>query len=177
MPTWSKNMLTKNNRLLAIDPGAREMGIAVLDDAQLIHYGVKSLKTYRPQQILKRSVADILTRLIIEYSITTLIIEDGHFSQMASPLYNAVLHAIQETANYRKLKLAVYGSKTIRKFLCRDAKATKQRTAQILAERYPELKMYLEQNRRWKDKYWMHVFDALAAGSIHVMKLKEEGRK
>jgi len=170
-------MHVKNNRLLAIDPGAREMGIVVLNEFQIIYYGVKSLKMYRPQKVLKRAVTDILTRLIIEYSITTLIIEDGHFSQMASPLYNTVLHAIQETANCRKLTLAVYGSKPIRKFLCRDGKATKQRTAQILAERYPELKMYLEQNCRWKEKYWIHVFDALAAGLTHVVKLEEGSGK
>lgn len=170
-------MLTKNSRLLAIDPGAREMGIAVLDDTQLIYFGVKSLKTYRPQEILKRAVTDILARLIVEYSIGALVIEDGHFSQAESSLYNAVIQTIQDTANQMKLKLVIYDPKTIRHFLCRDGKATKKRTAQFLAERYPELKMYLEQGRGWKAKYWMHVFDALASGLTHVMKLEEESGK
>lgn len=177
MPTWSKNMHVKNNRLLAIDPGAREMGIAVLDDTQLIYFGVKSLKTYRPQEILKRAVTDILARLIVEYSIGTLVIKDGHFSQTESSLYNAVVQTIQETANQRKLRLVLYDPKTIRQSICRDGKVTKKRTAQFLSERYPELKIYLEQDRGWKAKYWMHVFDALASGLAHVMKLEEEFRK
>lgn len=170
-------MHVKNNRLLAIDPGAREMGVAVLDDTQLIYYGVKSLKTYRPQETLKRAVADILTRLIVEYGIQTLVVEDGHFSQIASPLYNAVIQTIQETASQRKLKLVFYDPKTIRQSICRDDKSTKKRTAQFLTQRYPELRICLEQNCRWKEKYWMHVFDALAAGLTNVMKLEEESRK
>ncbi|MCL4704888.1 crossover junction endodeoxyribonuclease RuvC [bacterium] len=170
-------MHVKNNRLLAIDPGAREMGIAVLDEFQIVYYGVKSLKMYRPQKILNRAVADILMRLIVEYGIQTIVVEDGHFSQIASSLYNAVVQTIQETANQRKLRLVLYDPKTIRQSICRDGKATKKRTAQFLSERYPELKIYLEQDRGWKAKYWMHVFDALASGLAHVMKLEEDGRK
>ena len=176
MPTWSKNMHVKNNRLLATDPGAREMGIAVLDDTQLIYCGVKSLKTYRPQEILKRAVTDILSRLIVEYSIGTLVIKDGHFSQTESSLYNAVVQTIQDTAKQRKLKLVLYDHKTIRQSICRDGKSTKKWTAQFLSERYPELKMYLEQDRGLKAKYWMHVFDALATGLTHVKKMQENGQ-
>ncbi len=166
-------MHNKKNRLLAIDPGAREMGIAVLDETQLIYYGVKSLKKFRPAKALKRAVSDILTRLIIEYGIRTLIIEDGHFSQIASPLYNATLNTIHDTAKQKKLKLVTYAPKTSRKLVCGDGKATKRKAAQILATRYPELAIYLEQNYRWKEKYWMNAFDAIAIGLTHVMASQE----
>lgn len=166
-------MHNKKNRLLAIDPGAREMGIAVLDETQLIYYGVKSLKKFRPAKILGQAVSDILTRLIVEHSIRTLIIEDGHFSQIASPLYNVALDTIHDTAKRKKLRLATYAPKTIRKLVCDDGKATKRKTAQMLAIRYPELAIYLEQNYRWKEKYWMHAFDAIAIGLTHVMAMQE----
>ena len=165
--------MLKKNRLLAIDPGAREMGIAVLDGTQLIYYAVKCLKKFRPAKVLKQAVSDILTRLIVEYGITAIIIEDGHFSQIASGLYNTVLSTIRETAKMKKLKLVAYNHKTVRKYICNDGKATKRRVARTLATRYPELEIYLEQNYRWKEKYWMNAFDALATGLTHVIVCEE----
>ena len=38
-----KNM-PNNSRILAIDPGTREMGVALLDSAKLIYHGVKEIK-------------------------------------------------------------------------------------------------------------------------------------
>ncbi len=166
-------MLKKKNRILAIDPGAREMGLAVLDGNELVHYGVKSLKKFRPQKILKQSVKEILARLIIEYGVKTLAMENGWFSQNASPLFQAVYDAIKEIAKQKNLKLHTYAPKTIRKLICGDGKTTKKRTAQILANRYPELAIYLQQDYRWKEKYWMHAFDAIAVGLTHIEKSKE----
>jgi Holliday junction resolvasome RuvABC endonuclease subunit len=166
-------MLNKKNRVLAIDPGSREMGLAVLDDSELIHYAVKTLKQFRPKPALKKAVKDILTRLIIEYAIKTLVFENGWFSQVKSPLFQAVVEAIKEIAKAKGLKTVSYAPKTIRKLICQDGKATKKRTAQILANRYPELAIYLQQDYRWKEKYWLNAFDAIAAGLTHIEKSKE----
>jgi Holliday junction resolvasome RuvABC endonuclease subunit len=97
-------------------------------------------------------------------------------SQESSPLFQTVFRTIKHVAKEKKLMLATYAPKTIRKFICGDGKATKKRTAQILANRYPELEIYLEQNYRWKEKYWLNVFDALAAGLTHVMQNQENGQ-
>lgn len=145
------------------------MGIAILDGTNIVHYGVKNLKKFRPQKVLQEAVKDILTRLVVEYGIKTFVVEDGHFSQIASSLYNTVLKSIRDTAKEKRLELKTYDPKTIRKFICGDGRATKKRTSQTLAKRYPELEIYLEQNYRWKEKYWMNAFDALAAGLTHVM--------
>ena len=51
-------MLKKKNRILAVDPGAREMGVVVLDNAELIYYGVKSLKKFPSRlRILSKALA------------------------------------------------------------------------------------------------------------------------
>jgi Holliday junction resolvasome RuvABC endonuclease subunit len=86
-------MHNKKNRLLAIDPGAREMGLSVLDSTELIYYGVKSLKKFRPRKKLKLAVKEILGRLIIEYGVRTIVMENGWFSQVESPLFQAVYEA------------------------------------------------------------------------------------
>jgi Holliday junction resolvasome RuvABC endonuclease subunit len=162
-------MLKNKNRILAVDPGAREMGVVVLEDTELIYFGVKSLKKFRPESVLRKAVKEILNKLIVEYDVKILVVENGWFSQESSPLFQTVFRTIKHVAKDKKLKLAIYAPKTIRKFICGDGKATKKRTALILAKQYPELEIYLEQNYRWKEKYWLNVFDALAAGLAHVM--------
>ena len=171
-------MRKNNNRVLAIDPGARELGIAVLEGTELIYYGVKSLKTFRPKKVLQGVVAKIIDRLIVEYNVKTVVYEDGHFSQIASDLYNGVLDTICSVAKLRRLKLKHYNPKTVRKFACGDGKANKRRTAAILIVRYPELAILLDQKYRWKEKYWMNAFDAIALGLTHVLAIQEEeGRR
>jgi Holliday junction resolvasome RuvABC endonuclease subunit len=165
-------MFKRNKRILAIDPGSREMGLAVLDGTDLIYHGVKSLKKFRPEENLKQTVKDILTRLIIEYGVKVLAVENGMVSQIASPLFQAVFEAIREVAKQKRLKLTTYSPNTVRKFVCRDGKATKRRTARIIADRYPELEIYLEQNYRWKELYWLNAFDAIAVGLTHLNTLK-----
>jgi len=170
-------MLNKKNRILAIDPGAREMGIVILDGSQLVHYGVKSLKKFRPEVQLKRKVKEILKRAIVEYEVKTLVVEAGWFSQIASPLFRAVIESTQEIVQEMKLNLASYAPQTIRRLFCINRKATKKNTTETLVAHYPELGPYLPQTKRSREKYWQHVFDALAAGLAHVMKSEEESRQ
>ena len=161
-------MRKKNNRILAIDPGSREMGIAVLENTELIHHEVKGLKQFRPEPALRKAVKEILKRLIVEYNVKILVVENGWFSQERSPLFQAVFQTTKQVARSKKIGYETYAPKTIRKIICGDGKATKKRAARIIATQYPELEIYLEQNYRWKEKYWLNVFDALAVGLCHL---------
>jgi Holliday junction resolvasome RuvABC endonuclease subunit len=157
-------MKNKNNRILAIDPGARELGYAILDDYELIGYGIKSLKRMRPENILKKAVRDFINRTIIEYGIKIIVIEVGHFSQIESPLFKMVYNTILSTGNKQPLKVVEIAPETIRKCICGEIKSTKKNVAKLILEKYPELKKYLKQSLKWKEKYWHNVFDALATG-------------
>jgi len=170
-------MLNKKNRILAIDPGAREMGIVILDGSQLVHYGVKSLKKFRPESQLKEKVKVILKRTIVEYEVKTVVVETGWFSQTASPLFRAVIESTQEIVQQMKLNFASYAPQTIRRLFCINRKATKKNTAATLVARYTEVGHHLPQMKRSREKYWQHVFDALAAGLAHIMKSEEESRQ
>ena len=167
-------MLNKKNRILAIDPGAREMGIVILDGSQLVYYGVKSLKKFRPESELNRKVKVILKRAIVEFEVKTLVVETGWFSQIASPLFRAVFESIQEVVHEMKLNLASYAPQTIRRLFCINRKATKKNTAATLVAHYPELGPLIPQTKRSRKKYWQHTFDALAAGLAHVKKSEEK---
>ena len=165
-------MMTKKRdreRILCIDPGTREMGIAVLEDTELIYYGVRTLKKKRPASVLLRETRRIISRLIDDYGIKRLIIEKTFFNRNKN-VSNLIVMAdeIKALAKKRKLKVTEYAPKTVRKSICQDGKATKREVSKVISARYPELNIYLTQDRKWKVKYWQNCFDAIALGLCYL---------
>lgn len=158
----------KPKRLLAIDPGAREMGIAILEGKELVYYAVKSLRQFRPESALKDALAKYLNKLIADYSIKEIVLENGWVSQLGSKLFDCCINTIKEIAKANKLPVSSYNPKTIRKIICGSGKVNKLTTARKIVSHYPELNIYLEQDKRWKELYWLNVFDAIAAGLAYL---------
>lgn len=157
------------NRILCVDPGTREMGIAVMEDAELIYYGVKTLKKKRPTSVLLKETRKIISRLIEDYSIKTLVIEKTFFNRNKNVSNLIVLaEEINAMAKKKKLKIVEYAPKTVCKYICQDGKATKREVSKIISSRYPELNIYLTQDRKWKVKYWQNCFDAIALGLCYL---------
>ena len=68
-------MLKKNQKILAIDPGTREMGIAFLDKGLLVYHGVKTFRRGRsPHETLREGRKTIL-RLIIDFRPQAFVVE------------------------------------------------------------------------------------------------------
>src|SRR5262245_60647964 len=57
-------------RVLAFDPGTSLMGVAVLEGTDLLYYGVKELKRYRPAPRLMRATHAVVNDLIEHYAPT-----------------------------------------------------------------------------------------------------------
>ena len=74
-------MATEQLRILAVDPGTRFMGVAVLEGSDLIYYGVKRFKEKRPADELIRATRAVLVRLISDYRLGILAYEKTFFVQ------------------------------------------------------------------------------------------------
>ena len=48
--------------------------------------------------------------------------------------------------------------------ICGSGKAKKYEVASVVVAKHPELKVFLDQDRRWKERYWQNMFDAIALG-------------
>jgi len=156
-------MIRKNNRIMGIDPGSSLMGISILDGDDLIYYAVKNLKKYRPEYQLRKAINKILNQIIFEYNVKTLILEQGWFSQSASPLFMTVYETIIRVAKKNNLKIEQISPLTTRRIICGDGRATKERAARVLVDKYfPELEIYLGQTTQHRQKYWFNMFDAVA---------------
>jgi len=159
-------MTKKPMRILAIDPGTRETGVAVLEGRELIYWGVKGFKKRgcSPQTLLKNGRRMILR--VLEYYEPDVIAIEKTFvgSNKSASLLNVLADEFKALAKKNKLKAYEYAPKTVRKWVCKNGKATKREVAKIIASQYPELTIYISQDRGWKEKYWQNMFDAVAVG-------------
>jgi len=160
-------MPNNNSKILAIDPGTREMGVAFFDDKNLIHYGVKVIKARKsPHETLKEG-RKIVLRLIKNFKPDILVVEKTFFANNRSAsLLNVFVDEIKAIGKRKGLKVKSFASSTVKKAICGNGRASKREMARVIVSKYPELKVYLTQDRAWKEEYHQNMFDAVALGMM-----------
>ena len=158
------NMTKKKTKILAIDPGTREIGVAFLVKGKLIHCGVKSIKKKRfPHGTLEER--KIVTRLISDLKPEILVVEKTFFANNKnSSLLNTFYNEIKTIGRRKRLKVLSYAPNTVKKFICGNGRASKEEVAKVIVSQYPELKVYINNDRKWKERYHQNMFDAVALG-------------
>lgn len=159
--------MTKNNhkKVLAIDPGTRKIGIAFLEGNEIIYHDVKTIpKGQSPREALREG-RKILLRLINDFKPQLLAVEKTRFvNDRNGGLLNVFVAEIGALGRRRGLTVVTYAPNTVRKFVCGNGRAGKEEVARAVVIRYPELRVYLTQDRKWKATYHRNRFDAIALG-------------
>lgn len=157
----------KNKKILAIDPGTRTMGIAFFDDERLIYHGVKVIEKKGSSHETLKECRKIILRLIRDLRPNILAFEKTFFAnnKNSNPL-NFLMDEIKAIGKRKGLKVISYAPSTIKKAICGNGRATKKEVAKTVISRYPELKVYLTQDRAWKERYHENMFDAVAVGVV-----------
>ena len=139
------------------------MGVAFLDDGKLIYHAVKVIAKGRsPQETLQRAKGVIL-RLVDELEPQIIAVEKTFFSMNRNAaLLNVLFDEIRSIAGKRKLEFISYAPSTIKKFTCGNGRASKKEVATVVVSKYPELKVYLTQDRAWKERFHQNMFDAVS---------------
>jgi len=155
----------KHKRVLAIDPGTRKIGVAFLEGDEIIYHDVKTIpKEQSPQEVLREG-RKILLRLINDFKPQVLAVEKTYFANDRNGgRLNALVAEICAVGRRNGLIVVTYAPNTVRKFICGNGRAGKEEVAKAVAIRYPELKVYLTQDRKWKATYHWNRFDAVALG-------------
>lgn len=156
--------MPKNNlKVLAIDPGTRKMGVAFLENRDLIYHGVKTIRKYKsPHETLKEARKTVL-RLIKDFKPKVLVVEKAFFANNRNAsLLNVFVDEIRSIARRKKLKLLGYAPSTVKKYICGNGRAGKDEVAKVIVTKFPELRVYLTQDRSWKEKHHQNMFDAVA---------------
>lgn len=155
----------KENRILAIDPGIREMGVAVFENSRLIYHGVETFrKLPSPQERLRQARAAV-ARLIHDFRPGVLVVEKNFIGKnRCAALLNTLSKEVASLARHHRIAIVSLAPSTVKKAIAGHGWASKAEVAKAIAARYPKLKAYLPPRRKWKLRRHYNMFDAVALG-------------
>ncbi|GAH47289.1 unnamed protein product, partial [marine sediment metagenome] len=121
-------------------------------------------KKKSPHEILKEG-RKIVLGLSNDLKPNVLVIERAFASNNRSfSLLNVFFDEIKAIGKRKKLRVLSFAPSTVKKHIAKDGWAKKKDVARAIAAKYPELKVYLTQDRGWKERFHQNMFDAVALG-------------
>jgi len=163
-----------NNRttILALDPGLRDLGFAVLRGQKLVASGVRRLRLLPTQQRIREARAQVKTWMAT-YHPDALVLESTHRHPVDwLDAVDRFAGSVRRLGRRRHMTVATYAPQTVRKGLIGNGWATKTETATAIAHRFPALRIYLTQDRKWKERYFLNMFDAIALALYHQTRMR-----
>jgi Holliday junction resolvasome RuvABC endonuclease subunit len=153
--------------ILAIDPGLRELGYAVLVGRRLLANGALNLREHPRHRRL--SVArEHVQRWAGAHRPTAIVVEKTHPHSLPwLDKLHRLTRGARRIAVRRHATFAAHSPQTVRKGLVGNGWAKKPEVAVAVAHRFPQLRVHLTQDRRWKERYWQNMFDAVALAIHH----------
>lgn len=160
-------MHKRTDVILAIDPGLREIGYAAVQGPGLMAHGVESLRRIPREQRLSEA-RKALGQWIDSYRPSVVVLEATHRHPTGTfQSVHALARSLATMARRKRRKVVAYSAQTVRKHLVGNGKAEKIAVAKVVADRFPMLRIYLTQDRRWKELYFRNMFDAVALAIHH----------
>ena len=143
------------------------MGVALLNGSRLIHHGVQDIPIKGSSHDRLRSARRVVLRLIRDYRPDVIAIEKTFFANNRNvALLNVFVDEIGMIASRKGLPMIGFAPSTVKKWTCGDGRASKRQVAAVVVARYPELRVYMTQDRKWKERYHQNMFDAVAIGMM-----------
>jgi Holliday junction resolvasome RuvABC endonuclease subunit len=145
------------------------MGVALLEGKKLVYHEVKVIKKQKsPSETLKEGRRVIL-RLIKDFQPKVLVVEKTFFANNRnSSLLNVFADEIKAIGRRKRLKVLSFAPNTVKKYITGNGRASKAEVAKVIISKFPDLKVYLTQDRAWKEIYHQNMFDAVALGILAI---------
>jgi Holliday junction resolvasome RuvABC endonuclease subunit len=153
--------------ILALDPGLRDLGYAVLRGRRIVTSGVLGLRLVPKDDRLLVARKNVRSWLRT-HQPDTVVVEKTYRHPL--PWLNQ-LHGISRSARNLATRqhaaFAMYSPQSVRATVAGNGRAKKPEVALAVAHRFPSLRVYLTQDRRWKERFWQNMFDAIALALHH----------
>ncbi len=160
--------------ILGIDPGTKEMGIAVLQGRTLRAHGVHTLRNGdHPHDVIGQAKAIVL-RYIADYGPQIVAIEKPYaIATKRAALLSVIEQELSARAAELRLRVVQLSPEEIRQAVVGNPRARKLDVARALVDRgFGQLRVRLPKpparaalGLSAKDRYWLHMFDALAVAA------------
>jgi len=163
-------MPTNPPTILGLDPGTRFLGAAVLRGHELLAYAVHELKNdHQPYDVIGQA-RRVVFRYIEQHDPEIVAIEAPYLiATERGAVLTTLARELHERATDLGLDVQELSPETVRGRLTGDPRATKYAVAQYLGRQFSELQPMVPAKPKtaalWltsRERYWLHVFDALA---------------
>jgi Holliday junction resolvasome RuvABC endonuclease subunit len=161
----------QHKTILGIDPGTREMGLVVLHGQELQYYGVHTLPNgKRHHEALGLAKRIVMGTVAKHRPVVVAIEEPLNLPTKRSHLLNVIADELRDRAEEVGIQVVALSPEAIRRRLTGNPRATKIDVAEHLvahgfdrlASLIPKRPKRAALGLRPRDKYWLHMFDALA---------------
>ena len=160
-------MRTKTDTILALDPGLRELGYAVLHGRRLVTSGVLGQRRTPKHKRLANARKHVRTWLKT-HRPDIVVVEKTYRHPIAwLDQLHQLSRSAKNLATRQHASFAMYSPQSVRAAVAGNGKAKKPEVAVAVAHRFPALRVYLTQDRRWKERHWQNMFDAIALALHH----------
>ena len=160
----------QQNTLLGIDPGTKEMGIAIIRERQLVSFGVHTLRNgHRPHDLIGQARRIVLAA-IEEHGPQVVAIEKPlMLPTKRAAILSVISQELRGRAEDLHLQVVELTPEAVRQAVVGNPRATKIDVAEALvavefgqlAALVPKRPTRAALGLRPRDKYWLHMFDAL----------------
>ncbi len=163
--------MTIPKTILGIDPGTKEMGLAVLRGRELIAYGVRTLRNGEKPYDLIGQARRIVLAEIERHAPQVVVIEAPlMLPTKRAAILSVIAQELRARAEELDLEVVELAPATVRERVVGNPRATKIEVAEALVrggfeglkELVPRRPARAALGLRPRDKYWLHMFDALA---------------
>jgi len=153
--------------ILALDPGLRDLGYAVVRGRRIVTSGVLGLRRVPKEERL--AIARKNVRSWLQTHRPDVVVAEKTYRHPL-PWLNQ-LHQISRSARNLATRqhaaFTMYSPQRVRATVAGNGKAKKPEVAIAVAHHFPSLRVYLTQDRRWKERFWQNMFDAIALALHH----------
>lgn len=165
----------KYKNALAIDPGLRALGFVVTGSrGQLRHVEVFTTPPGLSITSTLRRVGSRLNEIIRLFAPDVLLIEATwpNENPTLAHVHRVAQRCMAIASNQYGIPVVSLPAMTVRRALTGSGWNDKYEVAKAVVSRYPELRIYLRQDRAWKERHFQNLFDALAL----IVSERESGR-
>lgn len=156
--------MNRKSNILALDPGLREIGFALLDGKDLGDYGVKSLCRKGNLKSRPNFASEVMHRLIKNTHPDAVVLETKEIPDTPDGFRLMILiKCAIELGRKQNVPVVEIDSTRIRNDIAVKPDASMQETATAIASRFPELRKYADVKDRGMRRYWSHLFTSVAA--------------
>lgn len=160
-------------RILAIDPGAQELGFAVLETCELLYFGVHTFKPAATEKDLATEGEELISRLIEKYRPHLFVSEKTWYPKSRRlPVLHRFVKRMNRYAAKQGMIVVSHVPARVKEAFAGDRTVSRRAIAEILVrDWFPYLKSYLAIDDDSGQKYWQNAFDAIALGLVGALEV------